>query len=286
MLPERMMLMKRKGRRLLPLLLAACLLWAGMGGEAGASYYITGEGETLSGVAGRCGCEAELLAAVNGLEPDTELAAGMLLTLADGPTLEHRVQPGDTVCGLARDCGCSPRTVAALNRLEPPYLIYTGDILLLPLGEERACIAPTEEEAADLPPEQNEAWPALAGAVGFIWPVSGEITSPFGWREEGFHSGLDIGVSLGTPVLAAAAGQVREAGWLSDGYGWGVIVDHGGGLSTLYAHGSEVWAGTGDWVEQGQCLALSGSSGNSTGPHLHFEVRREDECADPLDYLP
>lgn len=124
----------------------------------------------------------------------------------------------------------------------------------------------------------------------FIWPVSGRITSPFGWRQHPifqtrkFHSGLDIAVPTGTPVKAAADGKVIYSGWIS-GYGNTVIIDHGGGLSSLYAHNSRLTVGVGKWVRQGDIIAKAGSTGFSTGPHVHFEVRQNGEPTDPRGWL-
>lgn len=119
---------------------------------------------------------------------------------------------------------------------------------------------------------------------GLIWPVNGTVTSPFGFRWGRMHEGIDIAVASGTSVVAAAAGTVIVAGW-SGGYGNLVVVDHGNGLATAYAHNSSVAASIGQSVAQGQLLAYSGSSGNSTGPHVHFEVRVNGSPVDPLGYL-
>lgn len=129
-----------------------------------------------------------------------------------------------------------------------------------------------------------------AGAGGMIWPIVGEITSPFGWRihpitgDARFHSGLDIGGDYGDPIHAAAAGQVIYSGWIS-GYGYAVIIDHGGGISTLYGHNEALAVSEGQMVAQGQVIAYCGSTGNSTGPHCHFEVREGGEPVEPLGYL-
>ena len=119
---------------------------------------------------------------------------------------------------------------------------------------------------------------------GLIWPVHGPVTSGFGWRWGRMHEGIDIAVPSGTPVVASAAGTVIHAGWLG-GYGNLVVVDHGNGLATAYAHNSGFAAGVGQGVAQGQVIAYSGSTGNSSGPHVHFEVRINGAAVDPLGYL-
>jgi len=128
------------------------------------------------------------------------------------------------------------------------------------------------------------------GSGQMIWPIMGEITSEYGYRvhpiygDERYHSGLDIAGDYGEPILAAAAGVVIHAGWIS-GYGYTIIVDHGGGITSLYAHNEELAVGEGDNVAQGQVIAYCGSTGNSTGPHCHFEVREGGSPVSPYGYL-
>jgi len=121
-------------------------------------------------------------------------------------------------------------------------------------------------------------------AAGFIWPCEGVVTSGFGMRWGRMHEGIDIACAYGTPVHAAAAGTVIYAGWLG-GYGNLVVVDHGNGFATAYAHASAVLVSVGQAVTQGESVTLVGSTGHSTGPHLHFEVRVNGVAVDPLLYL-
>jgi murein DD-endopeptidase MepM/ murein hydrolase activator NlpD len=121
-------------------------------------------------------------------------------------------------------------------------------------------------------------------AAGLIWPCDGVVVSGFGMRWGRMHEGIDIGCAYGTPNRAAAAGTVIHAGWLG-GYGNLVVVDHGNGLSTAYAHASSILVSVGQSVSQGQTVSLVGSTGNSSGPHLHFEVRVNGVAVDPLLYL-
>jgi murein DD-endopeptidase MepM/ murein hydrolase activator NlpD len=124
--------------------------------------------------------------------------------------------------------------------------------------------------------------PSGSGILG--WPVSGSVVSGFGMRSGRMHEGIDITASSGTPVRSAAAGTVIHAGWLG-GYGNLVVVDHGGGLSTAYAHNSSFASSVGQSVAAGQVIAYSGNTGNSSGPHVHFEVRVNGSAVDPLGYL-
>ena len=130
----------------------------------------------------------------------------------------------------------------------------------------------------------------VQGSGAMIWPLAGSITSDFGWRThpitgaQRFHSGIDIGGDYGDAICAAQAGTVEYAGWIS-GYGNAVIINHGGGISTLYGHCQSLNVSVGESVSQGDVIAYCGSTGNSTGPHCHFEVRENGEPVNPLSYL-
>lgn len=153
-------------------------------------------------------------------------------------------------------------------------------------------MAASEEIAALIRQSQipNYVYTGEVGAGGMVWPLNGPVTSPYGWRTHPiygtsrFHSGLDIGGDYGLPIVAAASGVVSHSGWIS-GYGYTVIIDHGGGVSTLYGHNEELTVSVGQSVGQGQTIAWCGSTGNSTGPHCHFEVRINGEVTSPYDYL-
>jgi murein DD-endopeptidase MepM/ murein hydrolase activator NlpD len=126
--------------------------------------------------------------------------------------------------------------------------------------------------------------PAGVSSSGFIWPVSGPVTSPFGWRWGRMHEGIDIAAPSGAPIRAAASGVVIYAGWMG-GYGNLVVVDHGGGIATAYAHASAIAVGNGQSVAQGQVVSYVGCTGHCFGAHLHFEVRVNGAPVDPLGYL-
>ncbi len=132
--------------------------------------------------------------------------------------------------------------------------------------------------------------PVRPSTGAYIWPVSGPVTSPFGYRVHPvrgttiFHAGLDIAVGSGTTVKAADNGRCIFSGWCG-GYGYAVILDHGDGYSTLYGHNSQLYVSEGQSVSQGQAIAASGSTGMSTGPHVHFEVRYNGNPVDPYGRL-
>ena len=147
-----------------------------------------------------------------------------------------------------------------------------------------------EQESAELTARiqasqsSSPSLPRASGSSGFIWPVNGVLTSPFGWRWGRMHEGIDIAAPGGTPIAAAASGVVIYAGWLG-GYGNLVVIDHGGGIATAYGHQSSIAVGNGQQVSQGQTIGYVGSTGHSTGNHLHFEVRVQGRPVDPLGYL-
>lgn len=129
--------------------------------------------------------------------------------------------------------------------------------------------------------------PLSRGDVGdlWYWPVTGQITSGYGPRSGGFHHGIDIAASEDEAVRAARDGVVRKAEWI-EVYGLTVLVDHGSGVQTLYAHNSKLLVKPGDRVKAGSILALAGDTGNATGPHVHFEIRFKGQTQDPTLYLP
>ena len=157
-----------------------------------------------------------------------------------------------------------------------------------------AALAALEAKTAKLEHELRmyESFLRLHGMIPSIWPVIGKLESgvggrrnPFGGRGYEYHEGQDIDAQFGVPVQAAANGRVIIAGW-QRGYGNVVYVDHGGGISTRYGHLSQINVTVGQTVTQGQTLGLVGSTGRSTGPHLHYEVRINNQPVDPKAYLP
>ena len=135
-----------------------------------------------------------------------------------------------------------------------------------------------------------QAYVPATNSGAMIWPITGPITSEFGWRNhpifggQRFHSGIDIGGDYGMPIHAAQSGIVSHAGWIG-GYGNTVMIDHGGGIVTLYGHNESLAVDVGQYVNQGDVIAYCGSTGNSTGPHCHFEVRLDGEPVSPFNYL-
>ncbi|MGH3111732.1 MAG: murein hydrolase activator EnvC family protein [Gaiellaceae bacterium] len=178
-------------------------------------------------------------------------------------------------------------TLSAARRLKRSALTSSRETREEYLEEVAALEAESAELAAAIRSAQASVGSTGSGAVsaaGLIWPVNGTVVSGYGWRWGRMHEGIDISASTGTPIWATAAGNVIYAGWLG-GYGNLVVVDHGNGLATAYAHASSILVSVGQTVGQGETVSLVGSTGNSSGPHLHFEVRVNGAAVDPLLYL-
>ena len=188
----------------------------------------------------------------------------------------------------ARDELASNRdTLAAARQLKQSALAGSRETREEYLAEVEALAAQSAALAATIRDSQAGAGSTGTGApsaAGLIWPVDGVVVSGFGMRWGRMHEGIDITASSGTPIRAAASGTVIHAGWLG-GYGNLVVIDHGNGLATAYAHASAILVSLGQQVAQGETVALVGSTGNSSGPHLHFEVRVNGVAVDPLLYL-
>jgi murein DD-endopeptidase MepM/ murein hydrolase activator NlpD len=191
----------------------------------------------------------------------------------------------------------SQSKLAATRSTKARTLVVTRQQVQGEIRESQAIAAASDAIAAKLRAREADA-PSAGGAGGgssagsgaapaggFIWPVSAPITSPFGMRWGTLHPGLDLGAPYGTPIHAAAAGTVVWCGWES-GYGNFVVIDHGGGIATAYGHQSRIAVSCNEQVAQGQVIGYVGSTGFSTGAHLHFEVRVNGSPVDPLGYLP
>ena len=177
--------------------------------------------------------------------------------------------------------------LATVSSLKASALADTRESRAEFVQEAESLAAQSAALAATIRGAQQQAGSTGSGqpsAAGFIWPCDGVVTSGFGMRWGRMHEGIDIGCAYGAPNRAAAAGTVIYAGWMS-GYGNLVVIDHGNGLSTAYAHASSLAVSVGQSVSQGQTVSYVGATGHATGPHLHFEVRVNGVAVDPLQYL-
>lgn len=188
------------------------------------------------------------------------------------PLQHYNVRQGDTLWRIARDYKVDLKLLMAVNKITKPELLQAGSTIIIPLEQGGAA-------------GSGEAKLASRGMFSLSWPILGTVTSGFGWRKKEFHHGLDIAANKGETIRAIEAGKVIFAGWKNNVYGYTVIVDHGGNLKSLYAHNSKNLVKTGDWVKAGQPLALIGSTGRTTGPHVHLEIHVNDQAVDPKRYL-
>lgn len=210
--------------------------------------------------------------------------AALALACASTPEtgVYHVLQPGENLYRLSRYYGVSVPELVAANHIADVSDVPVGARIWIPGAGRKP---PNDSLAAYVPSTPGP--PASASALGldFGWPVRGRLSSRYGWRGGRQHEGIDISARKGTPVHAAEAGRVIYSGRLGS-YGRVVIVKHRGPYSTVYAHNSRNLVEKGEFVERGDVLAEVGSSGNASGPHVHFEVRRDRAPDDPLRYLP
>jgi murein DD-endopeptidase MepM/ murein hydrolase activator NlpD len=187
----------------------------------------------------------------------------------------HLVRPGETLVAIGRLYGVSWRTLAQVNQIVAPYRIEVGQAILIP----------------SQPGIHGSRIPALAVPSRFVpdrrlqWPTDGLLSSGFGMRGGRFHAGIDISGERGTPIVAVDEGVVMFSGHGPDGYGNVVMLDHGSGLITFYAHNERNVVRQGERVRRGQTVALMGDSGRASGTHVHFEVHQHGRLVDPLHWL-
>jgi murein DD-endopeptidase MepM/ murein hydrolase activator NlpD len=213
----------------------------------------------------------------------------------------HVIRRGETLSEIAAAHGVDVEALQRANHLSSASHIIVGETLRLPPKEGTRELAELSQTfhsgdrslflGVQRHLDRRAHAPAKAGPE-FIWPVEGALTSPYGERHRvmggggtRFHAGIDLSVPTGTPVQAAQEGIVVFAGY-NGAYGKAVKLEHQHGFSTLYAHNSRVLVHVGQTVKAGQVICLSGSSGRSTGPHLHFEVHKDGWPVDPLQHLP
>lgn len=297
-----------KPRNVALLLFAALCLWGGYatparaqetrppvnGGWPAGLQYSVQPGDTLLSVSVEMGLDLAQMGCLlhRSFSWDQPLVIGQLLTVPPTPFLCHQVQPGDTLAAIAARYAIPIQTIIA-----DPWNLTSGAgpirFLRIPLHtEQQPSLAETPSLSArpggtggETPPAPTDQQPLPAnwpyGSGHFAWPVYGWITQSYRTG----HSGLDIGAWAGTPVTAADRGVVIRAGWSNAGYGNFVVIDHKIDYLTLYAHLSEIFVVEGQVVAQGQLIGAVGSTGNSTGPHLHFEIRDFGQRVDPLGLL-
>ncbi len=231
---------------------------------ASTRMYIVRKGDTLGAIARRYGFSEEKLAQANHLRDTNHIFEGQALMIP-GTVLQYRVSGGETLSAIAHKFGVHSMELARMNGLADPDHLREGQQLSIPAGQGGGSL----QVSRALPLGQ------------LLWPVQGWLSSPYGMRDGAMHEGIDIAADQGQPVKAVKDGRVAFAGPRGT-YGETVIIDHGAGLRTLYAHNSRLLVSEGQRVLAGQSIARIGSTGRSTGPHLHLEVLLNGVPFDPL----
>ena len=239
-------------------------------------YYVVQKGDTLSSIADVFGVSLETLLWANNLNSRSTIRPGDQLTILPIDGVSHTVKKGDTLQAIAKKYKADIEKIREFNHLPDGDALSVGQVLIVPDGK----ITPV----ATAPVTYSSGYTVsktYTSSGTLLWPIpSHRITQYFSWK----HPGLDIGLPVGSTVVAAEAGTIIYAGW-GTGYGWEVLIDHGNGLRTRYAHNSRLIVKTGDSVERGQTISLSGNTGWSTGPHMHLEVYSGSTRVNPLLYI-
>lgn len=238
-------------------------------------------GDTVYGIAAKFGLAPETITWANHeLEDNPDvLRVGQTLIILPVDGVYHQVGSADTIEGIAATYQADPAAIInfPLNDLNPDNpLIQPGQWLVVP-GGSKPYVPRTVTAYSGPVPED-----AAIGTGLFVWPASGRITQGY-WTG---HPALDIAAYPGAPILAADSGHVVFASWDDTGYGYTVVIDHGNGFQTLYAHLQEYYVAAGEDVAKGEEIAAMGSTGNSTGPHVNFEIRQGTVQRNPLGFLP
>lgn len=219
----------------------------------------------------------------NGLD-NTDVSPGQELLIPPLPGVVHPVSREDTLDGLAKKYNVDPAVIVDFNGIEPGTPLSAAQWLIIPGGELPVLpkiTLPGRIQPPPIPVRPAAPSPPPPATGRFSWPTRGIITTFFAL----WHPGIDIAAPYGTPVGAADAGVVTFAGWNSTGYGYRVVVNHGNGYTTTYNHLSQIQVRVGDGLSKGGRVGLVGSSGRSTGPHLHFEVIRGNQYLNPMAIL-
>lgn len=240
--------------------------------------HIVERGDSLYALAKKYNTEVKEIMRLNALTSSVIYVGQKVLIPLAGEGVYNRVytvQSGDNLYKISQKFGTPLDVLIAVNELKNPSLLKVGQELIIPIN-----IGSRDGSV--------NRWTILSS---LIWPAVGRISSDYGWRthpiygNRQFHGGIDIAIPTGTPVKAAASGTVIQAGYM-DGFGYGVVIYHGDGVTTWYGHLSQVLVKKGDAVMRGQIIARSGNTGISTGPHLDFRIKIDDETVNPRIYLP
>lgn len=257
---------------------------------------IVREGQSVWALAVQYGTSVEAIVAANGLRSAELIRAGQRLVIpgkaaaaaarkrpaAGTRMVTIRLREGQTLWDLSQAYGVTVEEIAEANQLRRPDVVRAGQRLTVPARA--TAVTRRRVSSTGAHPAVESATSAVRLAQALLWPARGRLTSRFGWRRWRHHDGIDIAASRGAPITAALDGVVTFAGWYYS-YGRTVIIDHGNGLQTRYGHAASLLVRPGQKVTKGQLIARVGSTGRSTGPHVHFEVRINGRAVNPMKYL-
>jgi len=236
--------------------------------------YTVVEGDTFWDISEQFGVKMDTVIGANPETSPSRLRVGQTIRVPSIDCALHLVVSGDTLSGLAAKYKVEAATIVKANSISDATTLKIGQELILPGA------TPTIIHKVSL---GNGSAVILSG--NYRWPVSGFVSSNYGWRWGSFHHGIDIAAPYGRSIFASRGGKVVFAGW-KGGYGYAVVLSHGEGVTTLYGHASRLLVGYGEWVEAGAVIAKIGSTGFSTGYHCHFEIRVDGISVNPRDVLP
>jgi murein DD-endopeptidase MepM/ murein hydrolase activator NlpD len=243
------------------------------------------EGETLSTIAEKYSLEIDTVLWANGLDSaKATIKAGQTLKILPINGVLHKVRKGETVYSIAKRYESFPQAVVdyPFNTFtnDETFALAVGQTIMVPDGimPKVQPVSPRTALANVMTPDAG----AVSATGAFVWPAAGRLTQSYSW----YHPALDIANKSGGNILAADSGVVTVAGWPDNmGYGNRVVIDHGNGYATLYAHMSRIAVSPGQRVNRGDVVGQMGSTGRSTGTHLHFEIRANGVLQNPLNFL-
>ncbi|MDD4625513.1 MAG: M23 family metallopeptidase [Syntrophomonas sp.] len=230
------------------------------------------KGDTLWSIARHYGIKMENLMMINRLDEKSILTVGKTLQIPGTNARVHIVKSGETLWQIANNYGIGLEELQQLNRDKPANKLQVGERLILPSAARSLALTQSSSRGLSL------------GSGFYAWPIMGTITSAYGWRKSGFHHGLDIAGKVGDPIRAAANGTVNCADYQPI-YGRTIILEHDNGKKTVYAHLEKIYVEKGREVKRGKIIGTVGTSGRTTGPHLHFEIRAGDKTINPVQLL-
>jgi murein DD-endopeptidase MepM/ murein hydrolase activator NlpD len=240
--------------------------------SSGYRNYTVRPGDNLWDISRSYRVDLQQLMLSNNLNNKSVLRVGQIIKIPTSQGNVHVISQGETLWHIAQRYNVDLNQLKNLNPDKKPNNLKIGDTIYLPGSTSQMALAASSVK------------PSRSLATRFAWPIKGQITSHYGWRSSGYHHGLDVAGNLGDAVKASTGGVVSFTGAMGL-YGNTVIIDHTSSMQTLYAHLHTIKVKEGDRVKQGDVIATVGSTGRSTGPHLHFEIRRDGERFDPLAYL-